>query len=306
MVARRRLVLSGEVVHLDVFARGPGGGNPCPVIVDATGLSDARMQGIAAHYGHETCFVLPGPDLRLRFFVPRHEMAMCVHATVAAVTVLVGTGALSGSEVLVHTASGPCRVSWDDATPPNVSVEQQTPEFGPTVAVGRQLEHVLRLHPGAVDDRYPIRAVSVSRAKLIVRLRTAADVQAADPRLDELWQLCRELDATGVYLFAPHPDGRVDHLVARQFPVDAGYPEDPATGVAAGALAAYLADGSRPAGPSWLDITIDQGDAMGRPSRLGARAFADATGVHRTVVIGQAAVAAQEALPVGSAAGRER
>ena len=56
------------------------------------------MQAAAAAFGHETCFVLAptsaaegeaGADVRLRYFVPRHEMEMCVHATVAA-SVLLG------------------------------------------------------------------------------------------------------------------------------------------------------------------------------------------------------------------------
>lgn len=73
------------VQHFDVFARSPGGGNPCPVVPAPAGLSAAWMQGIAAHYGQETGFVLRDEDgWALRFFVPRHEMAICVHATVAA------------------------------------------------------------------------------------------------------------------------------------------------------------------------------------------------------------------------------
>src|SRR6185295_15817649 len=82
-------------------------------------------------------------------------------------------------------------------------------------------------------------------AKLIVPLRTADAVHAADPDLDRLWEICRRADRTGAYVFAPHPDGRDRHVVARQFPVDAGYPEDPATGVAAAALVVYLAEQAR-------------------------------------------------------------
>jgi PhzF family phenazine biosynthesis protein len=95
-------------------------------------------------------------------------------------------------------------------------------------------------------------------------------------------------------VFAPHDDGRAGHVVARQFPVDAGYPEDPATGVAAGALAAYLAAEAGTDG--WLTVDIDQGDAMGRPSRLRAAAFADAGGVLRSTVTGRAAIVSTELL----------
>jgi PhzF family phenazine biosynthesis protein len=129
-------------------------------------------------------------------------------------------------------------------------------------------------------------------------------VHAATPDLPALWELCRAADATGAYLFAPHDDGRPEHVVARQFPVDAGYPEDPATGVAAGALAAYLAAGAALAGrPGWHAVEIDQGDAMGRPSRLRASAFADTTGVHRSLVSGTATLREVERLDLGGFGG---
>ena len=98
-----------------------------------------------------------------------------------------------------------------------------------------------------------------------------------------------EASGVGLRYFVPrHPDGDRQHVVARQFPVDAGYPEDPATGVAAAALAAYLADGLRPAQPAWTRIVIDQGDAMGQPSSLLAAALAGPAGTTRTCVTGQA------------------
>jgi trans-2,3-dihydro-3-hydroxyanthranilate isomerase len=92
------------VRHLDVFARSPGGGNPCPVVLAADGLRDDEMLAIAAHFGEETAFVRRGDGgrLRLRYFVPRHEMSMCVHATIAAITVLVDTGGITGGSESVN------------------------------------------------------------------------------------------------------------------------------------------------------------------------------------------------------------
>ncbi len=50
-------VTTVEVWHLDVFARLPGGGNPCPIVLDADPLTTAQMQDIAAHFGQESGFV---------------------------------------------------------------------------------------------------------------------------------------------------------------------------------------------------------------------------------------------------------
>ena len=49
-------------------------------------MSAEDMRQIAERFGHESGFVLPpdpasGADYRFRFFVPRHEMEMCGHAT---------------------------------------------------------------------------------------------------------------------------------------------------------------------------------------------------------------------------------
>lgn len=77
---------SVSVELFSVFAEGPGGGNPCPVVAAADDLSPTDMLAIARHYGHESAFLLTPtvPDVdgvRLRYFVPKHEMQMCVHAT---------------------------------------------------------------------------------------------------------------------------------------------------------------------------------------------------------------------------------
>jgi PhzF family phenazine biosynthesis protein len=75
-------------VHLvSVFASGPNGGNPAPIVADAAGMSDEDMQAVARASGHESGFVLPAPpgsdcDFGSRFWVPNHEMEMCGHATV--------------------------------------------------------------------------------------------------------------------------------------------------------------------------------------------------------------------------------
>jgi predicted PhzF superfamily epimerase YddE/YHI9 len=73
--------------------------------------------------------------------------------------------------------------------------------------------------------------------------------------------------------------------------------------VAAAALAAYLASQHRPAQPSWTRITIDQGDAMGQPSRLQAAALAGPDGVSHPTVTGQAIPTGQGEVTLGTTEG---
>jgi trans-2,3-dihydro-3-hydroxyanthranilate isomerase len=290
------------VQHWRVFPSGAHGGNPCPLVTDARELTAGQMRAVAAHYGHESAFVtsVSGSRVTLRYFVPRHEMRMCAHATIAAVTALTSSGVLSGRHASISTASGEHQVTWNGGDPPEVTVAQLPPWFGPDAAVHAELATALGLPRGSISPAAVIQPVSVSRAKLIVPLRDAAAVHAVRPDYPALWELCSRLDTTGAYVFADHPDGDPGHLVARQFPVDAGYPEDPATGVAAAALAAYQAGQRRPARPSWTRITIDQGDAMGQPSRLHAAAVAGPDGVTRPSVTGRAILISQDELSLSS------
>lgn len=292
----RRVV---TVAHFQVFERGPAGGNPCPIVAEAADLSAADMQQLAAQLGEESGFVSSDDDggLRFRFFMPLREVPMCVHATVAATTALVLSGRVSnGEELVVRTASGQCRVSCDDESPPRVTVEQQRPRFGDPLDVAATVERALRLEPGSVDGAQPVRSVSVSDPKLIVPLHDAHDVHRAEPDFELLSKLCQDLETTGAYVFAPHPDGGARHFVARQFPVGGGVREDAATGVAAGALAAHVADRVGAASPSWIAVEIDQGDAMGRPCRLRAAAYAEEGEVLRTTVTGSATLKGEERL----------
>ena len=67
-----------DVFIVNVFSNGPAGGNPAPVVLDASSMTAAAMRELAAHYGHESAFVLPGRDgcdLSLR--IPKSTNAFC-------------------------------------------------------------------------------------------------------------------------------------------------------------------------------------------------------------------------------------
>jgi len=101
-----------RVVWTSVFADGPGGGNPCPVVFDADGRPDAELQAEAAGFGAETVFVLAprsAGEVRLRYFVPAHEMEMCVHATIAASVLLGRAGLLPQGRATVENTIGAAR-----------------------------------------------------------------------------------------------------------------------------------------------------------------------------------------------------
>ena len=266
-----------DVIHTTVFAAGPGGGNPCPVVLDARGLSTEQMQALAKHFGHETGFVV-GDEPALRFFVPEHEMTMCVHATVACVALLRRAGRLSGDTFTIHTPIGALRA--DALGPARISVDQRVPVASPSNPSAEAVAAVL-----GAELIGPPESWSASRPKL---LAPVADVNALTPSFEALWELCEAHDTTGIYAFDPG-------LHARQFPVRAGYPEDPATGVAAAALAGYLTHHAPPADAGTVRYEIAQGEAMGRPSRLSSVVDFDGSAITRVRVEGDVEILGQEA-----------
>jgi PhzF family phenazine biosynthesis protein len=253
-----------------VFPDGPGGGNPAPIVLDARGWSDPAMQQVACDSGHESAFAVDAAgtecDLALRFWVPNHEMSMCGHATVGAVWLMNQRGMLpapaspvADRELRVHTASGVVRVRIDAAGSVSVS---QPPAVTKPVTSDQAVLDTLNLDRAQLAG--PVRNATTSRAKTLVPLADPSRLDSLSPAWERVEQTCAVIGTTGLYPYAPSGPRQFD---ARQFPRSSGYPEDPATGVAAAALAgALVSDGTVPADGG--AVVIRQGRAMGRPSRI--------------------------------------
>lgn len=261
-----------RVELVSVFASGPGGGNPAPVVVDAAGMSGDQMRAVAKEYGHESVFVLPPPDnssdFTFRFFVPNHEMEMCGHATVGAVWLLRQLGRLPRGEVRIATLSGmvQARVTEADVeiSQPKGSL-QALPDGERAVA---EILSVLSLDETALAPQ-PIQNASTSRIKTLIPLKSVAILDGLRPDFARIEQVCEKIGSTGLYPFAASDAGnRI--FDARQFPKSSGYPEDAATGIAAAALAFGLLETGQ-VGVDGPPVRVRQGRTMGRPSEIRVR-----------------------------------
>lgn len=263
---------------LSVFTHTGRGGNPCPIVTDADGMTEGEMQGIAKQFGHEAGFVfMPNGDdhdFVFRYFVPRHEMEMCGHATIGALWALARQGRLPKETVRIKTKSGAvtgfvrgARGVWDVqiTQPPGVV----RPLGGKAVA---SILSVLGLDTGALAD-FVVSNAATSRVKTIVPLRELDRLQSLSPNPADVEAACEAIGSTGLYPYVVR-DPNSQLFEARQFPKSSGYPEDAATGIAATALSfALLADGLVARGDR--PIRIFQGRAMGRLSAIHVRlAFA--------------------------------
>jgi trans-2,3-dihydro-3-hydroxyanthranilate isomerase len=275
---------------VDVFTDRRFGGNPLAVFTDARGLSDAEMQALAAEMNYsETTFVLPPADpsntARVRIFNRTSEMPFAGHPNVGTGCVLAALGrdrdgVLRFEELAGLVAVRVSRNAAGDPTGADIDAPQAL-TIGPALAVA-DAAACAGLSPadvlvGAHGPRWvcvgmPYYVAEVTRASLA---RAVPDV-AAFQRLAASTGSTAERLALHIYARGEGPGV----IAARMFAPLAGTWEDPATGSANAALAAYLLSlGNEPA--AQLDIT--QGVEMGRPSRLVAGAARTAGGIRATI-----------------------
>lgn len=281
-----------ETIHTIVFQARTGGGNPCPVTLNADGLTVEQMQSMTHSFGAESAFLMrptrPDCDVKVRYFLPLHETDMCMHATVGSATVLVRRGICKKSPIAFETNLGPMQVEWEirDGNI-DVAVEQFLPQYQQAAPEAGEVCKALGIAPNSLTAG-PIQSVSTSRFKLMIPLGSRSMLDGLEPDFELLWSLCDRYETTGFYPFALE-DGNV--LYARQFPKRAGYDEDPATGVAASALAAYLVKHRQVlVWDGWNCFTVFQGEKMGRPSVIYADVFVENGNITRTRIRGNAVI----------------
>jgi trans-2,3-dihydro-3-hydroxyanthranilate isomerase len=269
-----------EVV--DVFTTTRFGGNPLAVIPDARGLDDTLMQRIAAEFGFsETTFVLPPADAQhtaqVRIFTPTAEVPFAGHPNVGTAFVLARRGEVSGRPVGeqmrfeeragvvdVTVLCGAGGVTGAAITAPRaLEVGQEIPVELVAACASLGLEDI-------VATAHPPRIVSVGLAFAVAELASRAALARAKPNLAAF----TEADATvplpdvgfALFVYVPTP-GQPRRLSARMFaPLD-NIIEDPATGSASAALAAYRVALMLEQDAD-VALTIEQGVDMGRPSEI--------------------------------------
>lgn len=262
---------------LDVFTAQPMGGNPLAVFTDANGLPASVMQAAARELNlSESVFLLAPPDgadVYARIFTPATELSFAGHPLLG--TAVVVAGALDVDRAVVATAGGRFEVQVDEP-------RRQSPRA--TLAHGPAEPHAFPRVPellatlGVERTALPVEAVLNGPVHVLVALQDAAAVAALRPDYGAL----AALGPLAVSCFAP--DGELWRT--RMFAPALGVAEDPATGSAAGPLAAHLCrHGSAPY-DTWLEIR--QGDGLGRPSTLWARVEVGSRGIERLLVRGHA------------------
>jgi trans-2,3-dihydro-3-hydroxyanthranilate isomerase len=251
----------------DVFTERPFAGNQLAVFPDARGISDRAMQAIAREFNFpETTFVLPARAARhaahVRIFTPKAELPFAGHPTIGTAAVLAHARSmeLPGRLVLeegigpvavdVARQGGTLRAEFEIENPVELTREQPAPA-GVAAALSLAEDAV-------VDTWFAGAGVRFCFVKLADRAavdRAVIDRTAWKHGFAHAW-------SSNFYLYAGDTE-----LYVRMFAPALGVEEDPATGSGAVALAGVLA-ARRDEQEGSFNWRIEQGVAMGRPSRI--------------------------------------
>ena len=258
-----------EVLRYTAFTSVPDGGNPAGLVLDASALTDAAMQAIAAEVGYsETAFLFPdAADPRAfeaRYFAPCAEVAFCGHATIAA-GVALGERLGPGRFVLrTRAGSVPVVAEADADGRLRAALTSVQPDL--TDLPDADLVAVLAaLHwsRSDLDPALPPRVAYAGVRHPVIAAATRERLADLHYDFDALHTLMRGRGWTTLQLVWRAASDTF--FVRDPFPVG-GVVEDPATGAAAAAFGHYLRELDLITLP--VRLTLHQGDDLGRPSVL--------------------------------------
>ena len=253
---------------VNVFAETPLAGNPLAVFEDARGIGDATMQALALQFNlSETTFVLPSDtsSARVRIFTPAFEMPFAGHPTLGTAHVVRAIGN-PGDRVTLEMKAGVIPVSADGDVWTLTANAPRPPRPAPAATA---LAQALGLQPGDLAAAHAPLWIDTGSEQLVIPLESYDAVRRAKPSAVHLLDLGGVAGRAMAYVFAREGDA----VLARFFFLKHGSViEDPGTGSACANLGGYLlATGA----PLPVRLAIDQGEAVGRPCRLGLRVDAD-------------------------------
>lgn len=262
--------------QVDVFSDRPFAGNPLAVFPDAAGLTTEEMQAIAGEMNlSETTFVLPPEGAgaaRVRIFTPALELPFAGHPSVGTACELVRLGLVPVREplttVVLELGVGPTtvEVAVRNGVPVSATVFQRPARFHPPVP-REAAAAVLGLRPSDLHGELDPVPVDTGLCYTIIPLSNRDALERVTLDLCLLGDFERRYAEVYPWAFTGDDEPWVE---ARGLFPAAGIAEDPATGSAAGPLAAYLVRAGALA-PDEERVVL-QGRHIGRPSLLSVSA----------------------------------
>jgi trans-2,3-dihydro-3-hydroxyanthranilate isomerase len=263
---------------VDVFAEEKYAGNQLAVVRDAGGITERQMQQIAKEINYsETTFIVSETERNggydVRIFTPAIELPFAGHPTL-------GTAYIIQKEIIKETVDtvilnlkvGQIPVTFNDSGKDKdiLWMKQKEPTFAQALEPGL-LSQVLSIDEQEIDERFPVQEVSTGLFFILVPLKNLDAVRGIKVDKEKYFKLIENTQAKIILVFCPETYNRDNNLNVRVFCEYGGIPEDPATGSGNGCLAGYLVK-HRYFGTNKIDVRVEQGYEIGRPSLLYLRA----------------------------------
>ncbi|UYP47575.1 hypothetical protein NEF87_003860 [Candidatus Lokiarchaeum ossiferum] len=292
---------------VDVFAQEKFTGNQVVVVECDHRLSVEHMQRIACEMNFpETSFIYTevqnngGYDVRI--FTPTREVSFSGHPTLGTAFVInhfLNPGIQK--EIRLNLTSGTVVINAENLggknsndiiskSKPILTSGQKKPEFG-HIFEPVLLSRVLGLDMEEMDQSSPIQAVTIGIGFVIVPVKSLKILKRVKINIERYNWLISRTDAKSILVFCRETENPMNHVHVRVFSDFYGIPEDTATGSGNGALAAYLAK-YQCFGSSSVNIRVEQGYEVGRPSLILAQATVEGEDIEvsiggRVVLIAQ-------------------
>ena len=272
---------------VDAFACEAFAGNGCAVVHDAGDLSDEVCIKFVRETSLSECTFVEHStkaDVKVRYFLASGEIPFAGHPTVATVISLLHRGKITGDRLTLETGAGiiPIRIEKDQGRP-RILMTQIAPEFGPildpeTIANCGSIEPADIISPPQIVSTGIPFCISVVKDHSVLRKLNANSqaIENAKQKYDSIdWMEPFWVSLQGI---SDEADTFSRLLMLPPNPA-----EDPFTGSATGAMAAYLWHHGLIKQPS---IMAEQGHWMGRPGQATVKVLGPANAITGVEVAG--------------------
>ena len=276
---------------VDAFSQIPFCGNGCAVFYDDGILSDQSCLNKVRETSLVECTFLSSSDIadfRVRYFLSDKEIPFAGHPTIATAMSLISRGKHDNNNLVFETLAGliHVEVSWlGDQI--KISMTQPAPRFGLKIdnkilsTIGGIPEDSILCEPQVVSTGLPFPIVVVDSLETLKKVKI--DFLALDKLLSTISENIL-MEPFWVCLTPPRENGLTFSRLLLQ---SSGRSEDPFTGSATGAMAAYLWENKLIQTPAF---NAHQGDFLGRPGEAEVKVLCSSGNITGVKVTGSAYV----------------
>nr|WP_240989167.1 PhzF family phenazine biosynthesis protein [Salipiger mangrovisoli] len=278
---------------VDAFTDRPFGGNGCAVLHGGAVLDDETCKAVVRETSLVEC-TFTGPsdvaDVHVRYFLAGGEIPFAGHPTIATVAALLHRGLVAGETLTLETKAGIVPIEIDrSVSPPRIVMTQNAPLFGvcPDKAL---VADAVSLSPSDILGQPQLVSTGLPCCVTVLKDRAALERAVLDPEaLVRLRTAMGRGEAEFAEPFLVTLEGATaaGDTYARLLLPPPSPPEDPFTGSATGAMAAYLWSKGLMESPCFI---AEQGHGMGRPGQAQVEVLGPPEAIRGVQVAGQAYV----------------